>query len=76
MMITKYVRIVVNDTLFFTTMFLLHFRNHEIIGKNVTPFILQRVNEITKGKSLEASILFNKCCVLMSTVISGMPALF
>ena len=31
-----------------------------ITGKDVTPFILQRLNELTAGKSLEASIL----CVL------------
>lgn len=28
-----------------------------ITGRDVTPFILQKVNEITKGKSLQASIL-------------------
>lgn len=28
-----------------------------ITGRNVTPFILQKVNELTKGKSLQASIL-------------------
>ena len=26
-------------------------------GKDVTPFVLQRVNQLTNGKSLEASIL-------------------
>ena len=30
-----------------------------ICGKEVTPFILQRVNEITRGESLKASILLN-----------------
>ena len=33
-------------------------RKEGITGKEVTPFILQRVNERTAGKSLEASILF------------------
>lgn len=28
-----------------------------VTGRDVTPFILQRVNELTKGKSLQASIL-------------------
>ena len=35
------------------------FRNKGISGKEVTPFVLQRVNQLTKGKSLEASILLS-----------------
>ena len=34
-----------------------------ITGKAVTPFVLQRVNELTGGKSLKASIqTLNICC--------------
>ena len=32
-------------------------RESSIVGKEVTPFVLQRVNELTKGQSLQASIL-------------------
>jgi len=32
-------------------------RTKNISGKEITPYVLQRVNELTKGKSLEASIL-------------------
>ena len=32
-------------------------REREVLGKDITPFILQRVNELTGGKSLKASIL-------------------
>ena len=32
-------------------------RAKDISGKDITPYVLQRVNEMTKGKSLEASIL-------------------
>ncbi len=31
-------------------------RNTGVTGKAVTPYVLQRVNELTGGKSLEASI--------------------
>ena len=36
------------------------FRDQGIQGKEVTPFVLQKVNEITKGQSLYASILEKK----------------
>jgi pseudouridine-5'-phosphate glycosidase len=36
---------------------LIFFRTKGIMGKEVTPYILQRVNEITEGVSLTASIL-------------------
>ena len=32
-------------------------RAKSISGKDITPYVLQRVNELTRGKSLEASIL-------------------
>lgn len=32
-------------------------RESSVVGKEVTPFVLQRVNELTKGQSLQASIL-------------------
>lgn len=32
-------------------------RESSVVGKEVTPFVLQRVNELTKGESLQASIL-------------------
>ena len=32
-------------------------RAKNISGRDITPYVLQRVNELTKGKSLEASIL-------------------
>ena len=38
-------------------------RSKKIVGKDVTPFVLDRVNQLTKGKSLEASIF---SCVLYS----------
>ena len=31
-------------------------RSQGIIGRDITPFILNRVNDMTKGESLEASI--------------------
>jgi pseudouridine-5'-phosphate glycosidase len=34
------------------------YREQNIAGKDVTPFVLERVNEITGGTSLQASILF------------------
>lgn len=34
-------------------------RNAGVVGKAVTPFVLQRVNELTGGKSLETSIRHN-----------------
>lgn len=33
-------------------------RDHGIHGKDITPFILQRVAELTEGASLESSILY------------------
>ena len=33
------------------------FRERDIKGKSVTPFVLERVNELTEGQSLETSIL-------------------
>ena len=35
----------------------LSYSKHGIAGRHVTPFILKRVNELTGGKSLLASIL-------------------
>ena len=32
-------------------------RESSVAGKDVTPFVLQRVNELTEGQSLQASIL-------------------
>lgn len=32
-------------------------RAEGVTGRDVTPFILQKVNDLTKGKSLQASIL-------------------
>ena len=32
-------------------------RESSVAGKEVTPFVLQRVNELTEGQSLQASIL-------------------
>jgi len=43
----------------------------EIRGKDVTPFILQRVNELTKGKSLEASILLKSDLYLKESLHSA-----
>ncbi|VDI34759.1 pseudouridylate synthase / pseudouridine kinase [Mytilus galloprovincialis] len=34
-------------------------KKQNIIGKEVTPFVLQRVNEMTQGSSLTASILYH-----------------
>jgi len=31
-------------------------RQEGVKGKEITPFVLQRVNELTSGKSLEANI--------------------
>ena len=36
------------------------YRNMGVTGKAVTPYVLQRVNELTGGKSLQASILKTK----------------
>lgn len=33
-------------------------KNHGIHGKNVTPYLLKRVTELTEGKSLASSALF------------------
>ena len=38
-------------------MFFFLYRDQGVLGKEVTPFVLQRVNELTKGQSLQASIL-------------------
>lgn len=35
-------------------------RAEGITGRDVTPFILQKVNDLTKGKSLQASILLTR----------------
>lgn len=46
-------------------------RESSIVGKDVTPFVLQRVNELTKGQSLQASILplYNRfTCISFSIV--------
>lgn len=42
---------IINTNIFFI------FRTKGIMGKEVTPYILQRLNEITEGASLTASIL-------------------
>ena len=47
----KYKVVYHTDNMLFLT------RRQDISGKDITPYVLQRVNEITKGKSLEASIL-------------------
>ena len=36
---------------------LVYFSTLKVSGKEITPFILQRVNELTGGRSLESSIL-------------------
>lgn len=36
-------------------------RDQGVLGKEVTPFVLQRVNDITEGQSLQSSILLNTC---------------
>ena len=49
-------------------------RESSIVGKDVTPFVLQRVNELTKGQSLQASILplYNRfTCISFSIVALG-----
>ena len=35
--------------------YILDFSEQQVTGKDITPFLLQRVNEITDGKSLESS---------------------
>ena len=39
-----------------------YFREKGIQGKEVTPYILQRVSELTSGRSLQASILLISVC--------------
>ena len=46
-------------------------RSAGIGGKEVTPYILQRVNELTRGRSLQASIPHSMC---PSTLHVGHPA--
>ena len=53
---------------FLLTRLCCRFRKNGIYGKEITPFVLQRVNQLTKGKSLEASIL--KCSSNMSSRFS------
>lgn len=31
----------------------------KIIGRDITPFLLKRISELTEGKSLKSSILFS-----------------
>lgn len=40
------------------------FRERDIKGKSVTPFVLERVNELTEGQSLETSILSHPHLIL------------
>ena len=40
------------------------FRERDIKGKSVTPFVLERVNELTEGQSLETSILSHPRLIL------------
>lgn len=34
-------------------------KQNKILGKDITPYVLEKVNNLTGGKSLESSILFN-----------------
>lgn len=34
-------------------------------GKEITPFLLSRISELTKGRSLQTSILFKNNCFLV-----------
>jgi len=59
--------IIVYEILFSVSLsnwFALHLFNNyrclRITGKDVTPFMLKKVNELMDGKSLEASILFSE----------------
>lgn len=46
-------------------------RSKKIIGKDVTPFILERVNQLTKGKSLEANISLIKNNAIVGAQIAA-----
>ena len=42
---------------------LIEMNNLKITGKQVTPYLLSKINEITKGQSLEANkhLVYNNC---------------
>ncbi|KAJ1166623.1 hypothetical protein NDU88_007022 [Pleurodeles waltl] len=46
-------------------------REQEIRGKEVTPFVLQRVNELTGGKSLEANLALVRNNAEVGSLIAG-----
>ena len=46
-----------NTNFAYLNIYYIYYREKKIMGKDVTPYILARVNELTSGQSLQASIL-------------------
>lgn len=58
---------------FLSVLFFLLLSSKGVSGRDVTPFILQKVNELTQGRSLQASILLKKTteiCIYIYVCVS------